>query len=123
MRVDVKTIKSKIKFKEKLIERFKNITKESKKETFISKASKELDSYALTMSVPRWLPDYVVKSCLSCSKSFSIFVRKHHCRICGNIFCSRCCNKFTEFMPFYEGRVRACNECYKNKKMDLLRNK
>lgn len=47
-----------------------------------------------------WISDDNVLRCYKCYKEFnSIFIRKHHCGICGNIFCYDCCNKnFQEFV-------------------------
>lgn len=44
-----------------------------------------------------WISDDNVQKCHNCDKEFnSIFIRKHHCRICGNIFCYDCCNRNIE---------------------------
>lgn len=41
-----------------------------------------------------WVADEKVLMCYNCDKEFnSIFIRKHHCRVCGNIFCYDCCKK------------------------------
>ncbi|KAG5483794.1 hypothetical protein LSCM4_04949 [Leishmania orientalis] len=42
----------------------------------------------------QWVPDAHVVNCMApgCSNSFSLFNRKHHCRMCGRVFCSSCCN-------------------------------
>lgn len=37
-----------------------------------------------------WMNDAFVSDCLNCFKAFSAFRRKHHCRFCGQIFCSDC---------------------------------
>ncbi len=37
-----------------------------------------------------WIPDNSTDVCLICSKSFSMFFRKHHCRVCGKVVCSEC---------------------------------
>lgn len=39
-----------------------------------------------------WLPDSVSRECYECEEKFTTFRRRHHCRVCGQIFCSRCCN-------------------------------
>ena len=39
-------------------------------------------------------PSKNIKCCFSCKKEFSMWNLKHHCRICGRIFCSDCCNKW-----------------------------
>lgn len=39
-----------------------------------------------------WMPDNNCRECYECGVKFSTFKRRHHCRICGRIFCSACCN-------------------------------
>ena len=41
-----------------------------------------------------WTDDKIGIQCYHCSKLFTLFRRKHHCRICGRIFCYDCCNIF-----------------------------
>jgi hypothetical protein len=40
----------------------------------------------------KWQRDADVLSCTICGVEFSLFVRRHHCRICGNVFCHQCTN-------------------------------
>ena len=40
-----------------------------------------------------WMPDSVSKECYECSYKFTALRRRHHCRICGQIFCARCCHQ------------------------------
>ena len=43
---------------------------------------------------------------------FTAWRRKHHCRICGQIFCSRCASNIIGARRFgQEGAVRVCNLC------------
>ncbi|XP_069072502.1 FYVE and coiled-coil domain-containing protein 1 isoform X1 [Pleurodeles waltl] len=59
----------------------------------------------------RWLGDTEVPQCLDCGKNFSWMVRRHHCRLCGGIFCYYCCNNYK--MTKHSGkRERCCNTCY-----------
>jgi ankyrin repeat protein len=37
-----------------------------------------------------WQPDNTTTECMHCSKKFTLIVRKHHCRNCGQIFCDQC---------------------------------
>ena len=37
-----------------------------------------------------WVPDDSTDKCLNCKKLFGMFLRKHHCRLCGYIFCYKC---------------------------------
>ena len=39
-----------------------------------------------------WMPDSRGKECYECQEKFTAFRRRHHCRICGQIFCAKCCN-------------------------------
>ncbi|CAH0473603.1 unnamed protein product [Peronospora belbahrii] len=40
---------------------------------------------------PSWVPDHQRKVCFVCFKSFGIIRRhRHHCRMCGEVMCSRC---------------------------------
>mmetsp|Transcript_9660 Transcript_9660/g.29861 ORF Transcript_9660/g.29861 Transcript_9660/m.29861 type:complete len:307 (-) Transcript_9660:197-1117(-) len=37
-----------------------------------------------------WRPDGAVTQCFDCSRRFMFFRRRHHCRVCGNVFCDDC---------------------------------
>jgi hypothetical protein len=37
-----------------------------------------------------WVPDCLVDGCMLCDEEFSMFFRRHHCRTCGIVICSRC---------------------------------
>ena len=37
-----------------------------------------------------WIPNDKIKKCFKCKVEFGLLTRKHHCRICGRIFCSNC---------------------------------
>jgi hypothetical protein len=45
----------------------------------------------ITTISPFWISDNSVNECYECQILFSLFNRKHHCRICGRIFCYKCC--------------------------------
>lgn len=61
-----------------------------------------------------WMPDSVSKECYECGERFTTFRRKHHCRICGQIFCSRCCNQeIPGKIIGYSGDLRVCIYCCK----------
>lgn len=44
---------------------------------------------------PKWIDDNSVTKCFECNKFFSFLLRRHHCRICGRVFCYECSNFFT----------------------------
>lgn len=66
-----------------------------------------------------WMPDNSCRVCYDCDVQFTMFVRKHHCRLCGRVFCGKCTansipvpsvdpkNKQSE-----GDRVRVCNFCF-----------
>ena len=47
-----------------------------------------------------WIDNNKIKSCSKCKTKFSIFIRRHHCRNCGFIFCYDCINTY-----------KTCNRC------------
>mmetsp|Transcript_21977 Transcript_21977/g.47954 ORF Transcript_21977/g.47954 Transcript_21977/m.47954 type:complete len:811 (-) Transcript_21977:32-2464(-) len=101
----------------------------------VSSASNEQDdydysfaskgSYVSSFSPPRkervggmsksWVPDALATQCYGCSKEFRtpffFGSRKHHCRICGNVFCGRCTERRMELCDG-EKPVRVCEECF-----------
>ncbi|KAL0346817.1 UNVERIFIED_CONTAM: 1-phosphatidylinositol-3-phosphate 5-kinase FAB1A [Sesamum calycinum] len=42
------------------------------------------------MSRDFWMPDESCRVCYECDSQFTIFNRKHHCRLCGRVFCAKC---------------------------------
>ena len=39
-----------------------------------------------------WMPDRLCKVCHECELPFTMFRRRHHCRVCGQVFCQPCSN-------------------------------
>jgi lipid-binding SYLF domain-containing protein len=62
---------------------------------------------------PAWVPDESVTACVDCGKVFDLFNRKHHCRYCGNIFCSTCCSTYSLLPAEFGVREpqRTCSSC------------
>lgn len=59
----------------------------------------------------KWQGDTEVNHCLDCQREFSWMVRRHHCRMCGRIFCYYCCNNYMVTKP--GGRKeRCCKACF-----------
>ncbi|XP_068767962.1 myotubularin-related protein 3 isoform X1 [Struthio camelus] len=63
--------------------------------------------------VTRWLPDHLAAHCYGCESTFWLASRKHHCRNCGNVFCSSCCNQKVPVpsQQLFEPS-RVCKLCY-----------
>jgi hypothetical protein len=41
-----------------------------------------------------WMPDQLCKHCYACDTPFTVFRRRHHCRLCGQVFCNSCSGYF-----------------------------
>ncbi|KAL1508880.1 hypothetical protein ABEB36_003702 [Hypothenemus hampei] len=60
-----------------------------------------------------WLKDEGAETCFSCSVKFTIYERRHHCRNCGQVFCSRCSRFESEISRLRILKpVRVCQNCY-----------
>jgi hypothetical protein len=62
-----------------------------------------------------WRPDS--KFCEQCNQSFTMFLRRHHCRQCGGIFCDNCSKSRRSFCDFNVDNPknsieRVCNNCH-----------
>lgn len=45
------------------------------------------------LEVREQVPDSAAKQCSCCKSDFGMFLRRHHCRLCGQIFCHACSSK------------------------------
>ncbi len=60
-----------------------------------------------------WMPDRYCKVCYGCEEPFTMYRRRHHCRMCGQIFCNNCSSYSIDGTLFSTpGLVRACKECF-----------
>ena len=57
-----------------------------------------------------WVSDEDRRDCTTCSRTFSVLLRRHHCRACGDVFCGAC-SAFESLLPGHAGRVRVCGRC------------
>lgn len=64
---------------------------------------------------PEWVPDNAVTNCALCKDPFSLIRRKHHCRNCGQIYCSNCTTN-NALLTFTKAKcpVRVCDTCYQS---------
>src|SRR3989338_2599755 len=46
-----------------------------------------------------WIPDEKISQCFKCHETFGLFLRKHHCRVCGRIFCWKCSQNLIRVSP------------------------
>eukprot|EP00934_Nitzschia_sp_Nitz4_P003840 Nitzschia sp. Nitz4//scaffold5_size260463//118602//124210//NITZ4_000980-RA/size260463-snap-gene-0.42-mRNA-1//-1//CDS//3329555334//3830//frame0 len=71
-----------------------------------------------------WMPDRLCKHCYACDSPFNVFRRRHHCRICGQVFCNSCSGYFVPAVQHQQHSggqtpqsanktiLRACKMCY-----------
>lgn len=73
---------------------------------------------------PEWLDDKSCSACVSCRRKFTFTRRRHHCRSCGLIYCSRCCHQRV-LLPHlgYQSKQLVCERCvnsfYSSTRFDL----
>ncbi|KAL0116123.1 hypothetical protein PUN28_011173 [Cardiocondyla obscurior] len=76
--------------------------------------SNNLRSYKDSQLRNYWMPDSVSKQCYECGERFTTFRRRHHCRVCGQIFCSKCCSdQIPGKIMGCTGDLRVCTYCCK----------
>jgi len=82
-----------------------------------SLSSKDSQGQIKTMGGEKshWVDDSSILECMNCSDTFGFFNRKHHCRSCGNVLCSKCSSK-EAFVPQWNQRGRVCDFCFDNLK-------
>lgn len=62
-----------------------------------------------------WMPDDQVKECYECNEKFTTFRRRHHCRVCGQIFCGKCSDHEIPSQLIFNnttGNIRTCSFCH-----------
>lgn len=79
----------------------------------------ERASRPIQMSKAEWQVDARVAACGGCQRRFGTFLRRHHCRSCGQVFCSDCCSgtavmyDSTGAPTPHMGHQRCCTACAK----------
>lgn len=61
-----------------------------------------------------WMPDEKCTKCFACGESFNAWTRRHHCRLCGQIFCHNCCSNWVDGPVVgrsNEKKSRLCEAC------------
>ena len=70
-----------------------------------------------------WMPDDKCSKCLLCEAAFTLWRRRHHCRVCGRIFCGDCSSHVISGLTLGNDRpdpVRVCDGCFKAKNPEQL---
>eukprot|EP01126_Amoeba_proteus_P017701 TRINITY_DN1865_c0_g1_i13.p1 TRINITY_DN1865_c0_g1~~TRINITY_DN1865_c0_g1_i13.p1 ORF type:complete len:231 (-),score=64.80 TRINITY_DN1865_c0_g1_i13:558-1190(-) len=58
-----------------------------------------------------WAKDRTVAQCPTCTVEFDFFERRHHCRLCGGIFCDTCSSWRAPIREQSTEEERVCKEC------------
>ncbi|XP_010465319.1 PREDICTED: 1-phosphatidylinositol-3-phosphate 5-kinase FAB1B-like [Camelina sativa] len=74
-----------------------------------------------TVSRDFWMPDQSCRVCYECDSQFTLINRRHHCRLCGRVFCGKCTSNSIPFVPTTDlrtpreewERIRVCNYCFR----------
>jgi hypothetical protein len=67
-----------------------------------------------------WVRDHEAAVCAQCSRPFNVRRRKHHCRLCGLIFCGSCSSNKLRVNGAKE--VRVCDLCFAKETGSVVRN-
>ncbi|XP_072051017.1 uncharacterized protein [Amphiura filiformis] len=60
----------------------------------------------------RWVADEEAHSCVVCTNKFNQIRRKHHCRQCGLVLCSKCCKEKVPLPQLgFDEPERVCDAC------------
>ena len=61
---------------------------------------------------PQWVPNDTSATCQDCQVSFTFFTRRHHCRVCGGLFCGNCTNnRLLKNLSYGSKKQRVCKAC------------
>jgi hypothetical protein len=63
---------------------------------------KHLSTSPAVIEEVAWMPDRLCKTCYTCDTPFSFLRRRHHCRICGQVFCNTCSGYFVPATPLQQ---------------------
>lgn len=62
-----------------------------------------------SLEPPMWMPDSSSDSCLGCARPFlPLFRMRHHCRLCGKLFCDECTSRRRHLPPKFPERCPRC---------------
>ena len=81
----------------------------------LSMHSRQGDSAPSTTasSSTRWSPEHSRDACNKCREKFHLLNRKHHCRVCGLLFCQKC-SPYRVRLNKQSHKSRVCESCLPN---------
>jgi len=81
---------------------------EKSQEYYLTKLLDDLDH----IGRENWLPDNSASTCFKCNIPFTFRQRRHHCRVCGNLFCSECCKSKPITGRRENAEFKICEKCF-----------
>jgi hypothetical protein len=83
------------------------------------RASIDLEKINIHWAGTEWIHDSSQQSCLICDRQFSWYLRRHHCRKCGYIFCTQHCSNWKVLPEIgYLSPTRVCDLCAQDEASD-----
>ncbi|KAL3666100.1 hypothetical protein V7S43_008892 [Phytophthora oleae] len=64
------------------------------------------------VSQDQWIPRSARKACYVCMREFNVLRKRHSCRMCGEVICSRCSVFRQVNLPVLENKFRICSCCF-----------
>eukprot|EP00039_Didymoeca_costata_P011310 m.158169 g.158169 ORF g.158169 m.158169 type:complete len:972 (-) comp15128_c0_seq3:55-2970(-) len=83
---------------------------EDRRESFRVRAQTSPSMPGAVIDKSQWLPSKAIPRCMGCGVKFTLTLRKHHCRFCGQVFCDPC-SPVRKAVALKKGGIRVCNEC------------
>jgi len=93
-------------------ERWNNGNREGNRQR-LKRTDMDMQLLLSSTAQPAWQPDSAFKECFSCSAHFSLVNRRHHCRMCGLVYCTNCTSRKMPLPKIGEHKdCRVCDECF-----------
>jgi len=67
----------------------------------------------LGKEAPEWIADELATACMLCQLRFTVIRRRHHCRACGLLVCSKCGSARAPLPFMANAEARVCVVCHK----------
>lgn len=83
----------------------------------LKRSDEEILSVLRSTEPLKWANDSDFAACYKCDEAFTFLLRRHHCRLCGLVFCEKCSLR-TLMLPQLSTTKpqRVCDECFLLKK-------
>eukprot|EP00039_Didymoeca_costata_P020058 m.339896 g.339896 ORF g.339896 m.339896 type:complete len:155 (-) comp19026_c0_seq1:117-581(-) len=87
-------------------------------EEALRKAGAAVGLNLVTRKSSDWVPDKSRPKCRICQTRFTVKLRRHHCRFCGEIICKKC-SPCRVKIPGRANPVRACKNCVETRSEEI----